>query len=327
MMMLRVVMIGALLLGSLMAQGSVREAEPAPAKPVAKRVVPKSMAPKLSAEARLAFAEARQLEKNSRKVSGPARSRKLELAASCFDRLVAKFEAEPQVAAQAAWHAAELWRRHGSAPLAEKDYLFAAKAHAVRYGQRGLLAAADMQRRQLRTEDAMATYAQAERVDPRTGRAQSARLWMARMLLTDGKVEQAIERLQAALESAPSPRLMQLMPRTAVTGAYDHGSYAALERVADHLAKAWIIKGDLKAAGFVIDHAQKLVDGERGGDPIVAERLRRAFDRMSAKKALQRALDQKTGAAKDAVRLDEHRRREASKAAKAGKAGKAGSGS
>ena len=313
MMMLRVVMIGALLLGSLMAQGSVREADPAPAKPVAKRVVPKSMAPKLSAEARLAFAEARQLEKNSRKVSGPARSRKLELAASCFDRLVAKFEAEPQVAAQAAWHAAELWRRHGSAPLAEKDYLFAAKAHAVRYGQRGLLAAADMQRRQLRTEDAMATYAQAERVDPRTGRAQSARLWMARMLLTDGKVEQAIERFQAALESAPSPR-------------------QAID-AADYLAKAWIIKGDLKAAGFVIDHAQKLVDGERGGDPIVAERLRRAFDRMSAKKALQRALDQKTGAAKDAVRLDEHRRREAAKAgkaakdAKAAKAGKAGSGS
>ncbi|MFT4515085.1 MAG: hypothetical protein ACI91B_003798, partial [Planctomycetota bacterium] len=206
-MMLRVVIVGALLLGSALAQGPVREAVGKPArpvankpvankpvanKPVAKRAVPKSMAPKLSADARVAFGEARKLEKDSRKVSGPARSRRLELAAAAFDRLVAKFESEPQVAAQAAWHAAELWRRHGSAPLAEKDYLFAAKAHAVRYGQRGLLAAADMQRRQLRTEDAMKTYAKAEAVDPRTGRAQSARLWMARMLLTAGKVDLAI---------------------------------------------------------------------------------------------------------------------------------------
>ena len=39
----------------------------------------------------------------------------------------------------------------------------------------------------------------------------------------------------AELASLPN---VQLMPRTAVTGAYDHGSYAALERVADHLAKA-----------------------------------------------------------------------------------------
>ncbi|MGK0303934.1 MAG: tetratricopeptide (TPR) repeat protein, partial [Planctomycetota bacterium] len=211
--------------------------------------------------------------------------------AAAFDRLVAKFESEPQVAAQAAWHAAELWRRHGSAPLAEKDYLFAAKAHAVRYGQRGLLAAADMQRRQLRTEDAMKTYAKAEAVDPRTGRAQSARLWMARMLLTAGKVDLAIERFQGALESSPSPR-------------------QAID-AADYLAKAWIVKGDLDSAGFVIDHAEKVVEGEKHGDPIVAERLRRAFQRMGAKKALQRALDEKYDTAKDAVRLDEHRRRKA----------------
>ncbi|MGK0204351.1 MAG: tetratricopeptide (TPR) repeat protein [Planctomycetota bacterium] len=305
-MMLRVVIVGALLLGSALAQGPVREAVGKPArpvakkavankpvanKPVAKRAVPKSMAPKLSADARVAFGEARKLEKDSRKVSGPARSRRLELAAAAFDRLVAKFESEPQVAAQAAWHAAELWRRHGSAPLAEKDYLFAAKAHAVRYGQRGLLAAADMQRRQLRTEDAMKTYAKAEAVDPRTGRAQSARLWMARMLLTAGKVDLAIERFQGALESSPSPR-------------------QAID-AADYLAKAWIVKGDLDSAGFVIDHAEKVVEGEKHGDPIVAERLRRAFQRMGAKKALQRALDEKYDTAKDAVRLDEHRRRKA----------------
>lgn len=302
MMMLRVVMLGSLLLGSALAQGSVREALQKPAKPVvqngaqqsaAQQSVLKSMAPKLSAEAKAAFGEARQLEEGSRKVSGPARSRKLELAALAFDRLVTKFELEPQVAAQAAWYAAELWRRHGSAPLAERGYLFAARSHAVRYGQRALLAAGDMQRRQLRTEVAMKTYAKAEAVDPRTGRAQSARLWIARILLTDGKVDQAIERFQGALESAPSPR-------------------QAID-AADYLAKAWIVKGDLESAGFVIDHAEKVVDGEQHGDPIVAEQLRRAFQRMGAKKALRRALDEKNGAAKDAVRLDEHRRSKAGK--------------
>ncbi|MGK0352906.1 MAG: tetratricopeptide (TPR) repeat protein [Planctomycetota bacterium] len=322
-MMLRVLLFGTLLLSGALAQGPVRGAAEPPAKPnaqkpnaqkpvaqkpvakkpvakkptaqkpVAKSAVPKSMAPELSSEAKIAFRDARKLEKDSRKASGPARSRKLELAASAYDRLVAKFEAEPQVAAQAAWYAAELWRRHGSAPLAEKDYLFAAKQHAVRYGQRGLLAAADMQRRQLRTEDAMTTYAQAEVVDARTGHAQTARLWMARMLLSDGKVDLAIERFQGALESAPSPR-------------------RAID-AADYLAKAWIIKGDLDSAGFVIDHAEKVVHGEKHGDPIVAERLRRAFERMGAKKALERALDEKHGAAKDAVRLDEHRRSQAGK--------------
>lgn len=250
--------------------------------------------PKLSEEARKAIAEARQLEKETRKVTGPARSRKLELAAAAFDRLVAKFDAEPEAAALSAWLAAGVWRRHGSEPLAEKDYLYAAKKNALRYGQRGLLGAADMQRRQQRVEDAMKTYAMAEAVDPRTSSAQQARLWMARMLQASNQIDAAIEKFQAALESAPSPR-------------------QAID-AADYLAKAWIVKGDLDSAGFVIDHAQQLVDNEQGGDAVAVERLRRAFERMSAKKALRRAQDEKSGAAKDAVRLEEHRRSKAEQA-------------
>ncbi|MDA7936687.1 hypothetical protein N9B90_01975, partial [bacterium] len=104
----------------------------------------------------------------------------------------------------------------------------------------------------------------------------------------------AIEKFQAALESAPSPR---------------QGLDAA-----NYLAKAWIVKGDLEAAGFVIEYAEQLTEqGEQAEQvgSVAARQLRLACDRMSARKALQRALDATTGAGADAVRLDEYRRRNA----------------
>ena len=92
---------------------------------------------------------------------------------------------------------------------------------------------------------------------------------------------------------------------------------------ADYLANAWIVKGDLDSAGFVIDHARQLVADELHSDPIIRERLRRAFERMRAHRALQRARDEQSDAAKDAVRLDEHRRRAAAKKARSKRPDKA----
>ena len=292
MMVLRILLMGGVALGCGLAQ-EARQG-PKPKAPVVKSAVVKSageageQARAANAEARAAIAEARKLVAASRKVAGPERSRRLELAAAALDRVAAQAVREPAIAALAAWHAGETWRSHGSAPLAERSYLRAAKLDAVRYGQRGLLRAADMQRRQRRAEAAMKTYASAERRDPRTSYAQDARLWIARMLLASGRVDRAIERFQVALESAPSPRY-------------------AIE-TADYLAKAWIVKGDLDAAGFVIDHARQLVLDESDGDPVDAARLRRAFAQMGAPKALQRARDAKAGAKDDAVRLDQYRR-------------------
>ena len=292
--MMRVVMVGWLLLGCAFGQMPTEKHPLGEAHPVQTSAVVHVVRPKLSAEALLKLAAARKLELACRQVSGPARSRKLELAAVAFDRLVIQFQLEPAAAAQAAWSAAQIWRRHGSAALAEKGYLRAARSHAVRYEQRGLLGAADMQRRQRRTKDAMKTYALAEAADPRTSHAQAARLWIARMLMDRSQVDRAIEKFQAALESAPSPR---------------QGLDAA-----NYLAKAWIVKGDLEAAGFVIEYAEQLTEqaeqAEQGGS-VAARQLRLACDRMSARKALQRALDATTGAGADAVRLDEYRRRNA----------------
>jgi len=250
---------------------------------------------KIGASARAAIRKARAMLVASGEETAAERSRRLELAARALDQLVADFADEPAAAAMAAWHAAETWRRHGSPPLAEKGYLRAARLNAPRYGQRGLLRAADMQRRQQRVADATKTYRRAEAADPRTAYAQDARVWVARMLLANQQVEQAIARLQAALESAPSPSM-------------------AIE-TADHLAKAWIVKGDLESAGFVIDHARQLAADASGDDPVMAERLDRAYTRMRAHRALQRARDDKFGAKQDAVRLDAHRKRSASRRA------------
>lgn len=250
------------------------------------------------AAAGAALSEARALAALARRAAGPARARALELAASAYDRCVARFEGMPAVASLAAWSAAELWRRQGSLQLAEQDYLHAARWAPRRYGQRGLLGAADMQRRQGRLEAAHETYRAVERLDPRTGYAHSARLWIARMLQGSGELDQAIERLQAALESAPSPR-------------------RAID-AADLLAKAWIAKGDLDSAGFVLDHVDELVRDHSVGDRRMIEWLQRASREMPARRALQRALDKARGAGQEARRLDEHLRRRRNRPAPGG---------
>ncbi len=244
---------------------------------------------KLSSEARAALRAARALEQRARGQRGAERKHRLEVAAEAFDRCVAQFDGEPFTVALAAWSGAQVWRRQGSLLLAEKGYLLAARSDPGRYQQRGLLGAADMQRRQQRVEEALENYARAERADASTSYAQQARLWIARLIQARGAIDEAIERFQAALESAPSPR-------------------QAID-AADLLAKAWIAKGDLDAAGFVIDHAEQLVLEHSDDEPDVAEWLRRALQRMPARRALQRARDEARDAGGDAVRLDEHLRK------------------
>ena len=273
---LSVLLVGA----SLLAQSSGEERVVGSPPRAARRTVP--------APVQAAMRDAGRLADAARRARGPARSRALELAAAAYDRCVAASDAMPAAAAEAAWAAAELWRRQGSPMLAEKDYLHASKCDAGRYGQRGLFGAAEMQRRQQRLQAAMRTYADSERIDPRTGYAHRARLWMARIVLARGAVDRAIGRFQAALESAPTPR-------------------RAIE-AADLLAKAWIQKGELDSAGFVLDHVDQLVGDHQGGDPARAARLRRASREMSARRALRRALDKARDVAADAIRLDEHLR-------------------
>lgn len=249
---------------------------------------PKTSRPAPSAAGRTALAAAKELLGKVRGLTGAERLQALEQAGSAYDKVVADFASEPVVAAAAAFAGAGAWRQHGSLPLAEKDYLAAASLDAERYAQRGLLGAADMMRRQKRLDDALACYAKAAAVEPNSGGAQDARLWQARVLQSMGKIDEAIAAFQATLEAARS------IPDTIET--------------ANFLALAWIQKGDCDAAGHVIDHAEEVVAGAGEEDPVVVERWRKALEAMSARKALQRARDKETGAAKDAARLEADRR-------------------
>ena len=239
---------------------------------------------KTSEAGREALAAAKELANRGRGLRGPERSHALELAAAAYDKAAADFSGEPAVAAVAAFHAAELWRQQGSLALAEKDYLLAAGIDASRFGQRGLLGAADMQRRQKRNDEAMGTYAKAAAVEPGSARAQDARLWQARLLQGAQRLDDAITAFQSALESAA--------PGTQTIEA------------SNFLALAWIDKGDLDAAARAIDHAEQCVTELGEEDPVVQERLRKSLETMSARKALQRARDKKNQSGKDAVGLE-----------------------
>lgn len=245
--------------------------------------------PAPSPAAKAALAAAKELLDKARGLTGAERIQALERAASAYDKVVGEFVAEAAVAASAAFTAAGVWRQQGSLPLAEKDYLAAAKLDADRYAQRGWIGAADMQRRQKRYDDALGSYDKAAAIEPGSGLAHDARLWRARTLQSMGKIDEAIAAFQATLEAVRSVR-------------------DTIETTND-LALAWIAKGDLDAAGHVIDHADEAVANAGEEDPVVVERHRKALEAMSARKALQRARDKQSGSAEDAARLEAERAR------------------
>lgn len=279
---------GLLVLLPLWAQGHGEGSKPDAGPAVAPKARSAAARPAFSAAGRAALASAREQVQKVRGLRGVERARVLESAASAHDKLAAEFAAEPLVAAAAAYAAADLWRQQGSLGLAERDYLQAVQLDPDRFAQRGLMGAADMQRRQQRADEARITYGKAAAIEPGSSRAQDARLWQARLLQLQERWDEAIPAFQAALESA------------------DPG--AQVIEAANFLALAWLQKGDFDAATHAIDHAEQSVVALGDEDPIVLERLRKSVETMSAKRALQRARDQQNEAGKDAARLDADRR-------------------
>ena len=271
------------LLLPVMAQGNDNGGKPA-SKPVAEAAAKARSKPVISEPARNALAGAKELAAAVRGLRGPDRTKALEAAATAYDKVVADYTAEPWVAATAAFTGAETWRQQGSLALAEKDFLLAAQLDAERFAQRGLLGAADMQRRQKRYDEAMATYQKGAAIDPGSAKAQEARLWLGRMLHDAERVDDAIAAYQTALESA-------------------HAGAQTID-VCNWLAIAWIAKGDFDAAARAIDHAEQSVATLGDEDPIVLERLKKSLELMPAKRSLQRARDKQANAGKDAAGLD-----------------------
>ncbi|MFO1077379.1 MAG: tetratricopeptide repeat protein [Planctomycetota bacterium] len=242
----------------------------------------------MSEQGRAGLLRCKKLASQAKGLRGDERLRVIAEAAGAYDKLLAEFAAEKPVAAAAAFAAAGLWQRHGSLPLAEKDFLLAAETDPGRYRQRGMLGVADMQRRLKRYDEALASYGAAITAEPGSSHAQDARLQTARLLETMGRLDEAITMAQSALESA-KPGNEEI-------------------EACNELALLQIKKGDLDAAARALDHAEESIDGVDNGDPIVAERLQKAVQAMSARRALQRARDKQNAAGADAVRLETERR-------------------
>jgi tetratricopeptide (TPR) repeat protein len=241
----------------------------------------------LSERAKAALAEASAEAGAVKGLRGAARLESLERAAVKYETVAATLAAEPGACATAWYEAGELWRRHGSLAKAESAYGEALARDQDRFQGRALFQIAEMQRRQKLYDKAAASYRRAAQIDPGSARAHDARVAIARCLAAQGKHDEAVSAFRSALEAAERPR-------------------DVIEACND-LAKALVRAGDLDGARAAIEHAEKTVQGETesGGDD--ADRLQSAVLEMSSRKALQRALDKRDQAAKDAVDLERSR--------------------
>ncbi len=271
----------AMLVGAVAAQGE------APAVPIAQSQSQVAKKPMFGERSRAALAAARQEAMKVRGLQGDAQLAALQNAAKAYDVAAVQIADEPKAAAQAAFSAAELWRSHGSVGEAERCYLASASLDAERYGQRGKLGAADMQRRAEKHEQAIATYRDAAAIDPATARAQTARLWIGRVLQTMGREVDAVVAFRTAVASAVT-------------------TSQTIEAI-NYLASALIAGGDLAGASQALAQADAAVSTAIVEKPEDAERLHKALESMSARRALQRAQDKAVDAAADAQQVDKPR--------------------
>ena len=249
----------------------------------------KSKLVQVSQEARVALAAAKDMITNLRGVRGEERKAGLSRAAMAYSDVAENFAGEPAAVSAALFESGETWRRHGSLEKAENAYRLVLAKGGERYLGRATFQLAQMERRQQRFEDAIVTYQRAHEIQPKLNRANLARLWIARCLTSLGKPEEAMKSFAEAVRAAATPR--------------------QVIEASNYLAKALIEAGDLKAAAAALTKADQEVAAsiEAGGKG--SDGLRAALDRMSARKALQRARDKANGAAKDAQNLENDRRR------------------
>jgi tetratricopeptide (TPR) repeat protein len=263
------------------------EAKPA-AEASAAKPGKKPAKPKPSPAAHAALQAAKGLAAAVKTADLGSRPQAMTAAAQAYEKVAIDFAVEPIAAAQALFAAGELWRRQGSLPQAEKDFLSAAGLDPADYGQRATLEAADVQRRGKQLDKALVTYGQVVTMDSGTARAEEARLWQGRLLQGMGRLDEAAAAFQTAVANSSRPR--------------------QLIEASNFLAKALIQKGDFAAAERAIEHAEVAAMEAADGDETEAERLKKALEDMSAKKALQKARDKQDKPAKDARALEDSRR-------------------
>lgn len=231
-----------------------------------------------------ALAQARALAGAAKGKQGLERATALEAGARAFLAVAEQFKAEPMVVAEASFEAAELFRRKGDLAEAEGAYRAALTGDPTRFGVRATYELAHLMRRAKKADDAVTLYRKVAEMQPGTARAQSALLWVGRTLQLVGKLDDAATAFRDAFTKAATP--------------------SAVITAGNWLAKALLKKGDLDGARGTLAEVDKRVAGDATGDSPAAQRLQTTLAEMTARKALQRALDKKSGAAGDAEVVD-----------------------
>lgn len=248
----------------------------------ASAVAQESGSPAVSA--RQALVDARAVAAQAKGKKGSERNAALEAGAAAFQQVAEAFPVELAVVAEASFEAGELWRRKGALAEAERAYRAALANDPSRYEARASFEVAHLLRRGKQADAAVELYRKVATLQPGSARAQDALLWCGRTLQACGRLDDAITAFTTALQSA--------------SGA------AAVITAGNWLAKAKIRRGDLDGARTVFVDVEKRTADEVAGDTPAAKRLQTALAEMSARKALQRGIDRKAGAAEDAADLE-----------------------
>jgi tetratricopeptide (TPR) repeat protein len=233
-----------------------------------------------------ALEQARALAAQAKGKSGAERAAALEAGAKAYQNVAATHAADPGVVAEAAFEAAELWRRKGALADAEANYRAALDADRGRYGPRASFELAHLLRRGKKFDAAVELYREVAAMQPGSARAHSALLWVGRTLQAATRLDDAIVAFETALQAAPTP--------------------ASLITTANWLAKVKIKQGDHEGARATIADVDRRVAADVAGDTPGAKRLQTALAEMSARRSLQRSLDKKNNAAADALDAEDN---------------------
>lgn len=241
-----------------------------------------------SPEARAAKKRVDAVRAGAKGKKDEARTGILRQAAGDYAKMAVEFAGEPKVAAAACFSAAQLWRTVGELGKAKESYQQSITLDGARFTERSTLELAHLARLEKDVPASLALYTKVATQNPKSARAHEARVWIGRSHARASNPDAAITAYRSAVDLAASP-----------TQTID-----ACNRLAGLLVKL----NKLDEAEQVIARAATAAKSPPTGKGKTAERQpqswAKAYERMSARRALQRVRDKAMKAHKDAVDIE-----------------------
>ncbi len=246
---------------------------------------------KPSPEARAAMQKVNAIRASAKGKKGETRAAILREAVAGYAKMVIDHAGEPLAIAPASFAAAEIWRAGGDLDKAKDYYRKSIQFDSERYEARSTLQLAHIARRNKDAAGAIALYQKVAKLKPKSARSHQARTWIGRCHAAASKPDEAIKAYRTAIDLAASP-----------TQTID---------ACNRLAGLFVKLNKLDDAEQVIGLAATAAKAPPTATGKMAVRQtqswEKAFARMSARRALQRARDKATKAHKDAVEIERKR--------------------